>query len=114
MVFSSVLDRNKKQILSVRDQNTFDNELRQKRLMTLLHLFLLNRYKVDEVHYLTPTNDNEMQCQGMKKLGIYTHSYSEIGHIIVADVQVKMVKSFIDDEEVLIRLINKEKVELVS
>ena len=45
MVFATILDRKGRTILSVRDQNTFDQSLRQKRLMTLMHLFLIHRYK---------------------------------------------------------------------
>ena len=38
IVFATIQDRRGRQILSVRDQNTFDTSLRTKRLMTLLHL----------------------------------------------------------------------------
>jgi isocitrate lyase len=55
VVFASIQDRRGRSILSVRDQNTFDHALRRKRLMTLAHLYLLHRYKVDSVHYVTPT-----------------------------------------------------------
>jgi isocitrate lyase len=57
-------DRRGRSILSVRDQNTFDPALRQKRLMTLLQLFLIHRYKIDSVHYVTPTDDNQHQTEG--------------------------------------------------
>ena len=49
----------------MRDQNTVDRELRRKRLMTLLHLFLIHRYEPASVHYLTPTDDNRRQCERM-------------------------------------------------
>ena len=42
----TIQDRRGRSILSVRDQNTFDEALRKKRLMTLIHLFLIHRYKV--------------------------------------------------------------------
>ena len=61
-------------ILSVRDQNTFDTSLRRKRLMTLLHLFLIHRYKADAIHYLTPTEDNHGAAASMKKRGIFTNA----------------------------------------
>ena len=40
--------------------------------MTLVQLFLIHRYKASSVHYLTPTEDNAMQTQRMKGLGIFT------------------------------------------
>ena len=46
--------------------------LRQKRLMTLIHLFLMHRYKVDSVHYVTPTEDNQYQAEKMKAQGLYS------------------------------------------
>ena len=61
VVFGTIQDRRGRNILSVRDQNTFDLTLRQKRLMTLLHLFLIHRYKVVGVHYLSPSDDNQNQ-----------------------------------------------------
>ena len=78
-------------ILSVRDQNTFDESLRRKRLMTLLHVFLIHRYKAAAIHYLTPTEDNHRQCEGMQRLGIFERTYDEVGQIIVADVNSAVV-----------------------
>src|SRR5260370_41771546 len=45
IVFGIIVDRNGRRILSVRDMNTLDESFRQKRLMTLMHLFLIHRYK---------------------------------------------------------------------
>ena len=72
VVFAPTHDRKGRVILSVRDENTFDHSLRQKRLMTLVHLYLLNRYKVSTVHYVAPTDDNAAQCERMKAWGIYS------------------------------------------
>ena len=69
VIFAPIQDRRGRNILSVRDQNTFDAALRQKRLMTLTHLFLIHRYKVDSVHYVTPTEDNQHQTEKMKAHG---------------------------------------------
>ncbi|MGB5820625.1 MAG: isocitrate lyase family protein [Saonia sp.] len=107
IVFSSVMDRNKKQILSIRDQNMFRTDLRQKRLMTLLHIFLINRYSSNTVHYLTPTADNSKQCAGMKRLGVYTSVNNEIGQIIVAEVAHKQVKNYLDNPDAISELIQK-------
>lgn len=99
VVFTSVADRNKFKILNVRDQNTFEQSLRRKRLMTILHIFLLNRYKSDAVHYLTPTEDNDKQTASMLKMGLYKDVKSEIGQIIVADVATKIVRSYVADDK---------------
>ncbi len=79
VIFATIQDRRGRTILSVRDQNTFDEGLRQRRLMTLLHLFLIHRYKVFAIHYLTPTDDNERQTQKMKDLGIFSQVTNEVG-----------------------------------
>ena len=50
-------DREGRKFLAVKDQNTV-KLFRTKRLMTLMHFFLLHRYKTDLVHYVTPTDDN--------------------------------------------------------
>ncbi len=82
-------------ILSVRDQNTFDTSLRRKRLMTLLHLFLIHRYKADQIHYLTPTEDNHGAAASMKKRGIFENIYDEVGEIIVADIDSAVVAELV-------------------
>jgi len=109
VVFTSVLDRNHRKILSINDQNTFDKRLRKKRLMTLLHLFLINRFKSHSVHYLTPTEDNTHQCNAMTRLGIYKDATDEIGQIIVAAVDTDYVKTFLDNEDAVEALIRKEE-----
>ena len=97
VVFSSLMDRNKHQILSIRDQNTFEVKYRKKRLMTLLHIFLLNRFKSNSVHYLTPTEDNTKQCEGMAKRVIYKDVNEEVGQLIVAEVDNKAVAKYVED-----------------
>src|SRR5215208_5449920 len=86
VIFASIHDRRGRSILSVRDQNNFDLGLRRKRLMTLVQLFLFHRYKVDSAHYVSPTEDNERQAEGMKALGLFGSVAQEVGAIIVADV----------------------------
>ncbi|MBI2390926.1 MAG: isocitrate lyase family protein [Deltaproteobacteria bacterium] len=98
VTFAPITDRRGRSILSVRDQNTFDAGLRQKRLMTLAQLFLLTRYKVDSVHYVTPTEDNHKQCEGMKARGIFTNVNDEVGEIIVADVNKDAVKKLASEK----------------
>ncbi|HVP66074.1 MAG TPA: isocitrate lyase ICL2 [Anaeromyxobacteraceae bacterium] len=95
VVFAVIQDRKGRNILSVRDQNNFDMALRKKRLMTLLQLFLVHRYKIQSVHYVTPTEDNRHQAEGMRKLGLFATVNEEVGEIIVADVAVDRVKALL-------------------
>jgi len=96
IVFATIADRRGRSMLSVRDQNTFDTALRRKRLMTLLHLFLIHRYRASAVHYLTPTEDNRRQGQRMLELGIFKSVNDEVGQIIVADVNAAVVRGLVD------------------
>ncbi len=98
LIFHTIQDRRGRKILSVRDQNTFDDALRRKRLMTLLQLFLIHRYKIDSVHYLTPTDDNKRQTEKMKARGLFSAVNDEVGEIIVADVNKELVKQLVDPE----------------
>src|SRR5262249_34494190 len=86
VIFAPILDRRGGGILSVRDQNTFAEGLRKKRLMTLVHLFLVHRFRADSVHYVTPTEDNKYQADKMKSHGLFREVNNEVGQIIVADV----------------------------
>jgi isocitrate lyase len=95
VIFASIQDRRGRSILSVRDQNNFDLGLRRKRLMTLVQLFLFHRYKVDSAHYVTPTEDNVRQAEGMKALGLFGSVVQEVGEIIVADVDKGRVKELL-------------------
>ena len=108
VVFSAIADRRGRSILSVRDQNTLDPALRRRRLMTLLHLFLIHRYGASSVHYLTPTEDNRRQCERMLELSIFTAVNDEIGEIIVADVNAESVRGLVTaDSDARERLITK-------
>ena len=100
VVFASINDLRGKNLLSVRDQNTFRESFRQKRLMTLMHLYLLHRYKSDSVHYVNPTPDNEKQSEGMKALRIYSSVSAEIGDIIVAGVNRERVKELLSPGQI--------------
>ena len=95
VVFNPIVDRRGRNILSIRDQNTFDPALRKKRLMTLTHLFLIHRYKTSSVHYVSPTEDNRYQAQKMKTHGLFSNVHDEVGQIIVADVSAENVKTLL-------------------
>lgn len=110
VVFAPIQDRRGRNILSVRDQNTFEESLRKKRLMTLTHLFLIHRYRIVSVHYVSPTEDNRYQVQKMKSHGLFSNVHDEVGHVIVADVDADHVQSLLDpDCEELKALIHKHQ-----
>jgi isocitrate lyase len=109
VIFAPIHDRRGRSILSVRDQNTFGEALRKKRLMTLIHLWLVHRFKADSVHYVTPTEDNQYQAAKMKSHGIFSEVQTEVGQIIVADVNHPRIAELLAaDREKLGRLIRKE------
>jgi isocitrate lyase len=108
VIFTTIQDRRNKNILSIRDQNTFNQAFRKKRLMTLIHLFLIHRYKNVSVHYVSPTDDNQKQTEKMKKLEIFSEVNIEVGQIIVAEVNTAHVKKLLNpDQDELKKLISK-------
>jgi isocitrate lyase len=108
IIFAVLQDRRFRNILSIRDQNTFSKDARQKRLMTLNTLFLIHRYKAVSIHYVSPTEDNQHLAAGIRELGIYENIQTEIGQIIVAQVNAERVRSLVrPDSEELQRLITK-------
>jgi isocitrate lyase len=110
VIFDTIHDRRGRSILTIRDQNMVVS-YRKKRLMTLVHLFLLHRYKVASVHYLSPTEDNQLQSERMKGLGIYSSVNTEIGQLIVADVNKDRVGDLLKpDRQALDALIRKTPV----
>ena len=90
VIFAGIQDRRGRSILSIRDQHT-EPSIRRRRLMTLVQLFLIHRYRASSLHYLTPTDDNLAQTERMQALGIFTVVRTEIGQIIVADVDRERV-----------------------
>jgi len=109
VVFDPIKDRHGRSILTVRDQNTFAEKLRQKRLMTLIHLWLVHRFKADAVYYVTPTEDNLYQTSKMKSHGIFSEVNQEVGEIIVAEVNRPRIEELLKPDRVALRkLITKE------
>jgi isocitrate lyase len=109
VIFASIQDRRGRSILSVRDQNTYAEALRKKRLMTLIHVYLVHRYRVDSVHYVSPTEDNQYQAARMKAQGIFSEVNTEVGQIIVADVDQARIAELLEADRVKLgKLIRKE------
>ena len=76
--------------------------------MTLVHLFLVHRFKADSVHYVTPTEDNQYQVAKMRSHGIFSEVNTEVGQIIVANVNYERISQLLaPDHEALNRLIRK-------
>ncbi len=113
VIFASIGDRRGRSILSIRDQTTAPS-VRRRRLMTLIQLFLMHRYRADSLHYVTPSEDNERQTQRMLELGLFSVVRTEIGQIIVADVARDRVNALVrPDGEQLRELIRKPVPQLV-
>ena len=109
VIVDPIKDRHGRNILTVRDQNTFAEKLRQKRLMDLIHLWLIHRFKPEIIYYVTPTEDNIYQTEKMKSHGIFSNVYQEVGEIIVADINHARIEELLNpDREALGRLIRKE------
>ncbi len=109
VIVDPIKDRHGRSILQVRDQNTFAGKMRQKRLMTLIHLWLVNRFKADAVYYVTPTEDNLYQTEKMKSHGIFSEVYPEVGEIIVAEVNKPRIAELLKPDRVALRkLITKD------
>ncbi|MBZ5500755.1 MAG: isocitrate lyase ICL2 [Acidobacteriia bacterium] len=107
IIFADAQDRRGRKFLLVRDQNTVA-PLRKKRMMALVQLFLIHRYKASTVHYVTPTEDNEFQTQKMKSMGIFSDVQTEVGQIIVAQVNKQHVAELLKpDGAALLEMIRK-------
>ena len=96
VVFDSLNDRRGRAFLSVRDQNNLDLSLRRKRLMMMLHVFLIHRYGAEAIHYVSPTADNHRLAEYMEKVGIYGSVSDEVGEIIVAHVDSSWLDRLMD------------------
>jgi len=93
-------DREGRKFLAVKDQNTV-KKYRNRRLMSLMHFFLLHRYKTDIVHYLTPTNDNRLSVQRMILNGVFRWARTDDPNIIAIEVEtVRAQKIFANDESI--------------
>jgi isocitrate lyase len=102
IIFATIRDRRGKMILTVRDQNTLP-AARAKRLMTLLHLFLLHRYEPASVYYLSPTEDNLSQSQRMKGLRLFADVHTEIGQIIVAQINRDRIAELLKTDQMALK-----------
>ena len=97
-------DREGRKFLAIKDQNTV-KQFRSKRLMTLMHFFLLHRYKTDLVHYVTPTDDNRASVQAMMRYGVFSESRTDDPNIIAIEVNTSRYQRIFANNRSLERFI---------
>ena len=106
MTFRVDKDRERRKFLAVKDQNTV-KRFRSRRLMTLMHLFLLHRYKTDLVHYVSPTDDNRISVQHMIGYGVFREARTDDPNIIAIEVNTDRAQKIFANDESLKRFIAK-------
>jgi isocitrate lyase len=93
-------DREGRKFLAVKDQNTV-KKYRSRRLMSLMHFFILHRYKTDLVHYVSPTHDNRQSVQRMILNGVFRWASTDEPNIIAIEVDTaRAQKIFVNDESI--------------
>jgi isocitrate lyase len=97
-------DREGRKVLAVKDQNTV-RKYRSRRLMTLMHFFLLHRHKTDVVHYLAPTDDNRLSVQRMIQNGVFREARTDDPNIIAIEVDTSRAHKIFANDESLKRFI---------
>ncbi len=100
IIFRVDKDREGRKFLAVKDQNTI-RKYRNRRLMSLMHFFLLHRYKTDLVHYVTPSVDNRLSVQRMIHNGVFRSARTDDPNIIAIEVDTaRAPKIFANDESI--------------
>jgi isocitrate lyase len=99
-------DREGRKFLAVKDQNTV-KKYRNRRLMSLMHFFLLHRYKTDLVHYLTPTGDNRLSVERMILNGVFSWARTDDPNIIAIEVNTAHAQKIFANDESIKRFISK-------
>src|ERR1051325_5350023 len=93
-------DRDGRKLLAVKDQNTM-RRFRARRLMSLMHFYLLHRYKTDLVHYVAPTNDNRVSVRRMIQNGVFREARTDDPNIIAIEVDTARAQQiFANDESI--------------
>ncbi|HTN70883.1 MAG TPA: isocitrate lyase [Methylomirabilota bacterium] len=100
-------DRDGRKFLAVKDQNTV-KKYRARRLMTLMHFFLLHRYKTDLVHYVTPTDDNRISVRRMIQNGVFRGARTDDPNIIAIEVDTTRAQKIFANDESLKKFIAQQ------
>jgi len=106
IIFRVDKDRQGRKFLAVKDQNTV-KRYRNRRLMSLMHFFLLHRYKTDLVHYVTPSNDNRLSVQRMIHNGVFRSARTDDPNIIAIEVDTARAQKIFANDESIKRFIAK-------
>lgn len=106
IIFRVDKDREGRRFLAVKDQNTV-KKYRNRRLMSLIHFFLLHRYKADLVHYVTPTHDNRLSVQRMIQNGVFRAARTDDPNIIAIEVDTARAQKIFANDESIRRFIAK-------
>jgi isocitrate lyase len=99
-------DREGRKFLAIKDQNTV-KKFRSRRLMSLMHFFLLHRYKTDLVHYVSPTHDNRLSVQRMILNGVFRWARTDDPNIIAIEVETARAQKIFANDESIKRFISK-------
>jgi isocitrate lyase len=90
-------DRGGRKFLAIKDQNTV-KPYRAKRLMTLMHFFLLHRYRTDMVHYVAPTDDNRKSVHHMTNYGVFREARTDDPNIIAIEVNTSRTQKIFSSD----------------
>ncbi len=100
-------DRAGRKYLAVKDQNTV-KKYRSRRLMTLMHFFVLHRYKIDLVYYVAPTHDNRMSVQRMMHNGVFRQARTDDPNIIAIEVDTARAQRIFANDESIKRFVARQ------
>lgn len=100
-------DRQGRKFLAVKDQNTIKRH-RNRRLMTLMHFFLLHRYKADLVHYVTPSADNRLSVQRMIHNGVFRAARTDDPNMIAIEVDTARAQRIFASDDSIKRFIARQ------
>jgi isocitrate lyase len=104
IIYRADKDRDGRKFLAVKDQNTV-KKYRARRLMTLMHFYLLHRYKTDLVHYVTPTDDNRLSVRRMIQNGVFRGARTDDPNIIAIEVDTARAQRIFANDESLKKFI---------
>ncbi|MDH3445885.1 MAG: hypothetical protein OEN50_18315, partial [Deltaproteobacteria bacterium] len=107
IIFRVDKDREGRKFLAVKDQNTV-KMYRARRLMTLMHFFLLHRFKTDLVHYVSPTDDNLLSVNRMIQNGVFKTSRTDDPNIIAMEVDTARSQRIFANDDSIRRFIARQ------
>jgi len=107
IIFRVDKDRQGRKFLAVKDQNTV-KKYRNRRLMSLMHFFLLHRYKTDLVHYVTPNSNNRLTVQRMTHNGVFRSARTDDPNIIAIEVDTARAQKIFANDDSIKRFIAKQ------